>query len=196
MTTLVIATSSAHKLREMQTYLTDTEWELVLKPDSIEVEETGTTFMENAQLKATQVAAATGQWAIGDDSGMAVEALDGAPGLYSARYAPTVKEAIDRVLGEMADQTNRRAKFICALAVADPSGAIVLQAEGVCEGVVLTAPRGTGGFGYDPIFYLPAQQMTFAEMPAERKHQLSHRGLAFAAMLPQLRSLHQEIDRA
>lgn len=196
MTPLVVATSNPNKLREMQDYLIDTEWEPVLKPDSIEVEETGTTFMANAQLKASQVAAATGQWSIADDSGMAVEALGGAPGLYSARYAPTPKEAIDRVLHEMEHQSNRRAKFICALAVADPTGAIVLQAEGVCEGEVLTSPRGSGGFGYDPILYVPKHQMTFAEMPPDLKHRVSHRGLAFEVLLPQLRSLHQEIERS
>jgi XTP/dITP diphosphohydrolase len=193
MTNLVVATGNPNKLREMQAYLIDTAWELVLKPDSIDVEETGETFMANAQLKATQVAQALRQWAIADDSGLSIDALHGAPGIYSARYAPTVAEQIDRVLRELEHQTNRHAKFVCAIAIADPTGAIVLQAEGVCEGEILTAPCGTAGFGYDPIFYVPEQQMTFAEMPPAVKHQVSHRGLAFQVLLPQLQALHREI---
>ncbi len=193
MTNLVVATGNPNKLREMQAYLIDTAWELVLKPDSIDVEETGETFMANAQLKATQVAQALRQWSIADDSGLSIDALNGAPGIYSARYAPTVPEQIDRVLRELEHQTNRHAKFVCAIAVADPTGAIVLQAEGACEGEILTAPCGTAGFGYDPIFYVPEQQMTFAEMPPALKHQVSHRGLAFQVLLPQLQALHREI---
>lgn len=186
---LVVATGNPGKLREMQAYLTDLDCELVLKPADLEVEETGTTFAENACLKASQVAKALGQWAIADDSGLAIDALDGAPGLYSARYGPTEAACIDRVLAELGDSSDRQAAFICVVAIARPDGSIATQAEGICPGEILHAPRGVGGFGYDPIFYLPEHQMSFAEMPADLKHRISHRGLAFAQLLPHLPAL-------
>ncbi|MBI4784800.1 MAG: RdgB/HAM1 family non-canonical purine NTP pyrophosphatase [Oscillatoriophycideae cyanobacterium NC_groundwater_1537_Pr4_S-0.65um_50_18] len=190
---LVVATGNPGKLKEMQAYLTDPAlgWQLVLKPEELDIEETGQTFMENACLKASQVAIALGEWAIADDSGLAIDALGGAPGLYSARYAPTDALRIERVLQELEGVTNRQAQFICAVAIARPDGAIALQTEGVCHGEILTAAQGEGGFGYDPIFYVPQQQMTFAEMPASVKHEISHRGLAFQALLPQLPTLGQ-----
>jgi XTP/dITP diphosphohydrolase len=190
---LVVATGNPGKLKEMQAYLTDPTlgWQLVLKPEELDIEETGQTFIENACLKASQVAIALGEWAIADDSGLAIDALGGAPGLYSARYAPTDALRIERVLQELEGVTNRQAQFICAVAIARPDGAIALQTEGICRGEILTATQGEGGFGYDPIFYVPEQQMTFAEMPASVKHEISHRGLAFQALLPQLQTLGQ-----
>lgn len=197
MTPLIVATGNPGKLKEMQDYLTDPDlgWQLQLKPAELEIEETGATFMENACLKASQVAQALGKWAIADDSGLAVDALNGAPGLFSARYGKTNPERIARLLSELGEQPDRRAQFICAIAVARPDGAIVLQTEGICPGEILYAPRGTGGFGYDPIFYVPEQQMTFAEMPAALKHQISHRGRAFQALLPQLKGLETGKDK-
>lgn len=191
MPTLVVATSNPGKLKEMQAYLTDPNlpWQLQLKPAELEIEETGETFMENACLKASQVAQALGQWAIADDSGLSVMALGGIPGVFSARYGKTDADRITRLLTELGNQPDRTAEFVCAVAVAQPDGAIVLQAEGVCPGEILFAPKGTGGFGYDPIFYVPAQQMTFAEMPPEVKHEVSHRGRAFQMLLPQLQTL-------
>jgi XTP/dITP diphosphohydrolase len=186
MTKLVVATGNPGKLREMQAYLTDPGWELMLKPDELEIEETGTTFLENAGLKASQVAKALGEWSIADDSGLAVMALNGAPGLYSARYGRTDADRIARLLRELGDRRDRQAQFVCAIALARPDGTIALQAEGICPGEILDAPRGEGGFGYDPIFYVPEQGMTFAEMPPQVKHEVSHRGRAFAALLPQL----------
>ncbi len=189
---LVVATGNPGKVQEMQAYLTDPElaaWQLQLKPAELDIEETGTTFLENAALKASQVAQALGEWAIADDSGLAVDALNGAPGLYSARYASTTEARIQRLLAEMQGQSNRQAHFICAIAVARPDGTIALQTEGICDGEILEEPRGSGGFGYDPVFYVPAHQMTFAEMPASLKHDISHRGLAFQALVPQLKAL-------
>ncbi len=187
MTSLVIATGNAGKLREMQAYLTDLGWELTLKPAELEIEETGDTFAANACLKASQVAQATGKWAIADDSGLQVEALNGAPGVYSARYGQTDTERISRVLGELGDEPNRQAQFVCAVAIARPDGAIALQSEGICRGEIIHSPRGTGGFGYDPIFYVPTQKMTFAEMTPEVKRSISHRAQAFQALIPQLK---------
>lgn len=183
---LVVATGNPGKLKEMQAYLADLGFELCLKPDDLEVEETGTTFIENACLKAAEVAKATNQWAIADDSGLAVDALGGAPGVYSARYGQSDAERISRLLRELGEETNRQAEFVCAVAVARPDGSIALSVEGVMPGEILHSPRGTGGFGYDPIFYVPQQQLTFAEMTPQLKRQFSHRGKAFEALIPQL----------
>jgi XTP/dITP diphosphohydrolase len=188
---LIVATSNPGKLKEMQAYLNQPQigWDLALKPAELEIEETGSTFLENAALKASQVAKALGEWAIADDSGLSVEALGGAPGLYSARYGKTDPERIERLLTELGDADNRRAQFICAIAIARPDGSIALHTEGVCQGEILYAPLGKQGFGYDPIFYVPEQQMTFAEMSPALKHTVSHRGRAFQALIPQLQTL-------
>jgi XTP/dITP diphosphohydrolase len=186
---LIVATSNPGKLREMQAYLSDTAWELSLKPAELDVDETGTTFAANACLKASEVAIAMNAWAIADDSGLQVDALGGAPGIYSARYADTDKERIDRMLRELGDRSDRQAQFVCAVAVARPDGSIAAQAEGICAGEILMAPRGEGGFGYDPIFYVPELELSFAEMPKETKRAIGHRGRAFAIITKQLSDL-------
>ncbi len=186
MPVLIGATGNPGKLQEMQAYLTEVDCELRLKPDELEIEETGQTFAENACLKASQVAQAMGTWAIADDSGLAVDALNGEPGVYSARYGTSDSDRIARLLTALDGQANRRAEFVCVIAIARPDGSIATQAEGICPGEILHAPRGTGGFGYDPIFYVPEAHMTFAEMPPEMKHALSHRGIAFQHLIPQL----------
>ncbi|WP_413173099.1 RdgB/HAM1 family non-canonical purine NTP pyrophosphatase [Anabaena azotica] len=183
---LVVATGNPGKLREMQAYLADSGWELTLKPEDLDVDETGETFEANACLKASEVAKATGNWAIADDSGLAVDALNGAPGVYSARYGNSDADRISRLLRELGDTENRQAQFICAVAVANPEGEIVLQSEGICKGEILYATRGDGGFGYDPIFYVPDKQLTFAEMSPELKKSISHRGNALKSLVPQL----------
>ncbi len=195
MTILVVATGNPGKVREIEPYLSGLDWELQLKPPDLEVEETGTTFRENAILKASQVALATGHWSIADDSGLEINALNGAPGIYSARYAPTVAECNERVLRELGDLeeksalADRRARFVCAIALARPDGTIALCTEGICPGEILKAPRGEGGFGYDPLFWVPETGLSFAEMPHEMKQEISHRGRAFQALLPQLKAL-------
>ena len=191
---LVVATGNPGKLVEMQEYLRDLPWELELKPGSIDIAETGNTFIANARLKASEVAKALGKWSIADDSGLAVDALDGAPGLYSARYGNTDAERISRLLTELGDTSKRQAKFICAIAIANPEGKIVLETEGICPGEILKSPRGTGGFGYDPIFYVPSQQQTFAEMSPATKGRISHRGVAFAQLMPELKQLSPKLS--
>ncbi|MTJ51837.1 RdgB/HAM1 family non-canonical purine NTP pyrophosphatase [Anabaena sp. UHCC 0253] len=186
---LVVATGNPGKLREMQAYLADSDWELTLKPEDLDVEETGETFAENACLKASEIAKVTGNWAIADDSGLAVDALNGAPGVYSARYGNSDAERIARLLRELGDQENRQAKFMCAIAVANPQGEIVIQSEGICQGEILFAPVGDGGFGYDPVFYVPEKQLTFAQMTTDLKKSISHRGNALKALVPQLRKV-------
>jgi XTP/dITP diphosphohydrolase len=188
-TTLIVATGNPGKLQEMQAYLQGVNVELKLKPEELDIEETGTTFAENACLKATSIAKALGEWAIADDSGLAVDALGGAPGLYSARYGSSDRDRCDRLLRELGNTENRQARFICVVAIARPDGSIAIASEGICEGKILSTPRGSGGFGYDPIFYVPQHQKTFAEMPPELKRKISHRGHAFQKLLPQLTNL-------
>jgi XTP/dITP diphosphohydrolase len=186
---LVVATQNPGKLQEMQHHLSDLPWQLQLMPENLEVEETGQTFQENAYLKASQVAKQMGQWAIADDSGLAVDALKGAPGVYSARYGTDDSDRIARLLRELGDASNRTAKFVCAIAIARPNGEIACYAEGVCPGEILYEPQGRGGFGYDPIFYVPTVHLSFAEMDKDQKRKVSHRGQAIAALLPQLKQL-------
>lgn len=190
---LVVATGNPGKLKEMQEYLTNLPWQLELKPADLDIEETGTTFIANARLKASEVAKALREWAIADDSGLAVDALDGAPGIYSARYGKTDEDRIKRLLAELSDTENRQAKFICAVAIASPDGNIALETEGICPGEIVNSPRGNGGFGYDPIFYVPSEKQTFAEMSAETKGKISHRGVAFAQLIPKLEELSHRL---
>jgi XTP/dITP diphosphohydrolase len=143
------------------------------------------------------VARATGCWALADDSGLSVEALGGAPGVHSARYADSDSARIERLLRELSDvgassPTVRSAHFTAALALANPQGEIVLEVEGICPGTILEAPRGSGGFGYDPVFFVPEAELTFAEMPHSQKAALGHRGRAFAALKPRLEALLAE----
>ncbi len=193
MTELVVATGNPGKLAEMQEYLVDLPWELELKPAEIDVDETGTTFIANARLKASEVAKAVGKWSIADDSGLAVDALNGAPGIYSARYGKTDKDRIDRLLKELSNTDNRQAKFVCALAIANPDGKIILETQGMRHGEILESPRGDNGFGYDPIFYDPSQQQTFAEMSPETKGKVSHRAVAFKLIMPELKQLSDRL---
>ena len=193
-TPLVIASGNAGKVREFAALLADLPLVVRPQPEGLEVEETGATFADNARLKAEAVARATGCWALADDSGLAVEALGGAPGVHSARYAPTDPERIARLLAELAaagaaDGAKRGAAFVAALALADPSGVVRLTVEGRCEGVISQAPQGTGGFGYDPVFLVPELGLTFAEMDKATKGRVGHRGRAFALLEPELRRL-------
>ena len=186
---LVVATQNSGKLAEMKRYLADLDWDLQLMPPDLEIEETGKTFLENALLKATQTAKQTGQWAIADDSGLAVNALDGAPGIYSARYGDSDDARINRLLSELENKLDRSAQFVCVIAISSPEGATVINAEGFCPGEILTERQGDGGFGYDPVFWVPECQKTYAQMTKAEKYEVSHRGRAFEAILPKLKQL-------
>ena len=201
MTTLVIASGNAGKVREFGALLADLGLDTQPQPEGLEVEETGSGFADNARLKAEAVARATGCWALADDSGLSVEALGGAPGVHSARYADSDSARIERLLRELSDvgassPTARSAHFTAALALANPQGEIVLEVEGICPGTILEAPRGSGGFGYDPVFFVPEAELTFAEMPHSQKAALGHRGRAFAALKPRLKALLAEAHGA
>jgi XTP/dITP diphosphohydrolase len=195
---LVLGTRNAKKGREMAE-LTAPPWEpnprlgrlsirtLSEFPEAPEVVEDADSFAGNARKKAAEVARALGLWVIADDSGLAVDALGGAPGVLSARYAgePCDDEANNRKLLEAVaglDDDRRGAAFRCALAIADPSGTIRLEAEGSCRGRLTREPRGAGGFGYDPLFLIAEYHKTFGELSPMVKHQLSHRARAFARL--------------
>ncbi|ARJ37924.1 XTP/dITP diphosphatase [Sporosarcina sp. P21c] len=158
--------------------------------ESIDVEETGTTFVENAILKAETVANLLGKVVIADDSGLEVDALNGEPGVYSARYAgePSNDEAnIDKLLANLVEvpETARQARFRCVLAIAGPTIETTTY-SGSCEGFITDHRQGTNGFGYDPIFYVPSKEKTMAQLSAEEKSAISHRGAALAQLKERL----------
>lgn len=166
-------------------------------PDVPEVIEDGETFAANAAKKAAQTARHLGRWTIGEDSGLMVAALGGAPGVYSARYAgePSDDERNnDKLLAALADvpDDRRAACYICHVAVADPQGEVRLHVEAACHGRITPARRGTNGFGYDPLFLIPEYHRTFGELSATVKQHLSHRARAFERLIPQLRTLLDE----
>ena len=189
MKTLVIASGNAGKIREFEGLLKALPVNVRPQPEGLEVEETGTTFAANARLKAIAVARVTGEWALADDSGLSVDALDGAPGVHSARFAPTDPERIARLLTALNGSSQRKAHFCAALCIAAPDGRVLLEVEGHCQGQITRTARGEQGFGYDPIFEVDGTELTFAEMPLAEKKQHGHRGRAFAALEPQLREL-------
>ncbi|RUL85041.1 RdgB/HAM1 family non-canonical purine NTP pyrophosphatase [Tautonia sociabilis] len=166
-------------------------------PDAPEVIEDAETFAGNARKKASETARALGRWVLADDSGLAVDALGGAPGVYSARYAGQHgdDEANNRkLLDALRDvpDDRRGAAFVCALALSDPTGAIRLEADGECRGRIAREARGGGGFGYDPLFLIPEYHKTFGELSTLVKHQLSHRARAFQRLRPGLERILSE----
>jgi len=184
---LVVATRNDHKLRELAEILTEVE--LVPLPEEIEIPpETGTTFTDNALLKARATHAATGEPTIADDSGIAVDALGGRPGVHSARFAgpdATDEQNLDLLITQVARQEDRSAAYVCVIAHIDSEGDESLF-EGRCEGTLIIEPRGSGGFGYDPAFVPvdtgPADQRTMAELAPDEKNAISHRGRAARAL--------------
>ena len=187
---LVIASGNPHKVAEISAMLDVVDLEVRQQPDGLEIEETGSTYLENARLKAETVARLTGTWALADDSGIEVDALDGAPGIYSARYAPTDHERIDRLLKELGDSLYRGASFHSAMALADPSGTIRAEAEGICRGLILREPQGHGP-GYDSLFHVREAGSSYAVMGAHLKAKLGSRGKAARQLAPELRRLLQ-----
>jgi len=187
----VLASRNPKKLKEMQAILSSLGVEVVNEEDvgvNVEVEETGTTFEENSLLKAKAVMEASGLPAIADDSGLCVDCLNGAPGVYSARYGGEglSDEARYRILLEnMRGQMTRTAKFVSVITCCFPNGD-VLSARGECPGTIAYAPMGEGGFGYDPVFFVPELKKTFAQLTAGEKNAISHRGRALEAFQAKL----------
>jgi XTP/dITP diphosphohydrolase len=193
---ILIATANRGKLREFQAILTGAPFQFTLPVDqsiSLDVVEDGSTYAENAALKARAYCAASGLISMADDSGLEVYALDGQPGLYSARYSPkpgaTDADRRAYLLENLRGKERPwRAHFHCTVAIAVPDGRIFF-ADGDCPGEILPVERGTGGFGYDPIFLLAGSSLTMAEMPEDEKNRVSHRGRAVLAALPILEML-------
>lgn len=193
---IILATQNQGKVRELRELLVDEGIEVLSLldiPDWEDVEENGVTFADNAALKARAAVRRTGLIALADDSGLEVDALDGAPGVYSARYAGEPKDDERNndkllLLLETIPEDKRTARFRCALVMATPFGVDYLT-EGAVEGRILTQRRGSGGFGYDPVFYLPEFARTMAELTLTEKNTLSHRVQAFRKVLPILRNL-------
>jgi XTP/dITP diphosphohydrolase len=191
MTKFVLASHNPGKLKEMSAILKDLGVEVVLPSQvgvDIEVEETGETFEANALLKAKAVCQAAGLPAIADDSGLCVDALGGAPGVYTARYGGedlTDAQRYTLLLNALRGQTNRAAHFVSVVACAFPNGD-TLTAEGRCDGTIAFAPMGTEGFGYDPVFFVPELRKTFAQMDGAEKASISHRGKALQAFSKEL----------
>ena len=195
MVKVLVATNNRGKVRELAEIFTGLQDCLLLPADiglTLDVAENGQTYAENARLKASAFARASGLIAIGDDSGLEVDALGGAPGLHSARYAGPGASDADRrakLVHELRDiPAPRPARFRCVIAVAQPAGDVHLF-EGMCEGEIILEERGSNGFGYDPIFYLPEFRRTMAELPPEVKNRISHRARAARAALPYLLSV-------
>lgn len=193
--TLLIASGSSDKVTELAALFEGLP--LVLSdlsdlPNIKEVEETGETFLENAILKAKGYAAQAGMLTLADDSGLEVEALGNAPGVFSARYGgsgSSYNSKIAKLLKELGKtgDTDRRARFVCAMAVADTNGVMLFTTEGICMGTIAEQPIGTGGFGYDPIFIPDGYDTTFGELDRNIKQQISHRARAAAKIMRYLR---------
>jgi XTP/dITP diphosphohydrolase len=204
---ILVATTNPGKMKELSEMLAELagqiEWHSLRDyPGIPEVEEDGGTFAENARKKALGYARACGVWTLADDSGLMIDALNGDPGVRSARYAADQapsgdRKAIDRAnyekvlrLLENVPENLRTARFLCHLCLADPQS-VLLEATGNIEGIINNAPNGDNGFGYDPIFYIPALGKTAAQLDADEKNRISHRGNAIAALKPRLKSILQ-----
>ena len=195
----VLASKNEKKLKEMNEILSRLGVEVCSQADAgvdVDVEETGTTFEENSRLKAQAVMEASGLPAIADDSGLCVDALNGAPGVYSARYGGPELDDVARyrlLLENMRGAKTRTAHFTSCIACVFPNGD-TLEAEGVCPGTIAFAPQGDGGFGYDPVFFLPELRKTYAQLTPEEKAAVSHRGKALRLIKEELRK-YEDIDR-
>ena len=204
---ITFATGNAHKLQEINEIAAGTNIEFVLPPAGFDPVEDGETFEENSLIKAKEAARLSGMMSLADDSGLCVEALGGAPGIHSARYAETAQARIDKLLKELGNVPslggglgrglNRRAKFVCAMTLVDADGKILFQTRGECHGEIAKEQSGVNGFGYDPIFipdvppssalWAPSptqgRRITMAEMSEEEKNEISHRGIALRKVL-------------
>lgn len=180
---IVFATGNKHKLQEINEISKGSGIEFVLPPDGFNPIEDGKTFEENSQIKAIEAARLSNCIALADDSGLCVEALDGAPGIHSARYAETPQARIDKLLDNLKQVDNRKAQFVCVMTLVDANGKILTQVKGVCNGKIATTQSGTNGFGYDPVFVVDNYGITMADMSEELKNKVSHRYNALKKVL-------------
>lgn len=202
MHTIVLASRNKKKSREVTELLAPHGFEVVPVTefaDVPEVDEDGQTFAENAAKKAREVALRLKRWVIGEDSGLRVDALNGAPGIYSARYSgpgATDESNNRKLIEDLRDvpDEKRGAGYICSVALSDPFGTIQVACEGTCRGRILTEANGAGGFGYDPYFLIPEYHLTFGQLSSVVKHRLSHRARAFSIFIPQLLKIRHQFE--
>ena len=184
---IVSATGNPHKLKEIQEIAGDGDIEFVLPAKGFNPVEDGETFEENSLIKAREAAKLSGNYSLADDSGLCVDALNGAPGIHSARYADTAQARIDKLLNALDDCENRSAKFVCAMTLVDGEGNLIYQTRGECRGEISRKQSGTNGFGYDPVF-LVEKNRTMAEMSEDEKNLVSHRGKALRDVIKFIKS--------
>ncbi|MFM7058868.1 MAG: RdgB/HAM1 family non-canonical purine NTP pyrophosphatase [Planctomycetota bacterium] len=200
MPSIVLASRNRKKTQEVSEILAPLGFTIVPVThfeDVPEVDEDGTTFAENAAKKAREVALHLRQWVIGEDSGLTVDALNGAPGIYSARYSgesATDERNNQKLIRELRDveEPRRGAGYVCSVALSDPAGQIRIACEGTCRGRILHQPSGEGGFGYDPYFLVPEYHRSFGQLSAVVKHRISHRAKAFAKFAPLLAAISRD----
>jgi len=185
---IVFATGNLHKLQEINEMTKNTAIEFILPPDGFDPIEDGATFEENSYIKAKEAAKLSHNISLADDSGLCVDALDGAPGIHSARYAPTADERIDKLLNNLTLSGNRCAKFVCAMTLVDEFGNILDKETGICQGLITKERAGTNGFGYDPVFLPDGYDITLAQMPEAQKNEISHRSRALAKIVQYINS--------
>lgn len=185
---IVFATGNMHKLKELNEIAKDSGIEFILPPSGFDPIETGKTFQENSLIKAREAAKLSHNISLADDSGLCVDTLNGDPGIYSARYAKTPQARIDKLLNNLADEGNRKAKFVCAMTLVDGFGNILNSEIGECHGQIAYSQSGTNGFGYDPVFIVDGFEKTMAELTEEQKNNISHRGNALRKMLEFIKS--------
>ena len=185
---IVFATGNAHKLHEINEISKDSGIEFILPPENFNPIENGKTFSENSFIKAKTAALLSNNIALADDSGLCVEALNGEPGIYSARYDETPEKRIDKLLRNLANSTNRKAKFVCAMTLVDEFGNILTQEIGECHGKIATKRSGVNGFGYDPVFVVDGYGVTIADMSEELKNSVSHRSIALNKIINYINS--------
>lgn len=185
---IVLASSNSHKVKEINEMVLGSDIEFVLPPEGFDPVETGLTFAQNALIKAKEAWKLSHNWVLADDSGLCIDALNGKPGIYSARYDETPQKRIDKVLNEMKEKSNRTARFVCHMVLISPEGKIKLSCEGICEGSIAYEQKGENGFGYDPIFLLKNDQRTMAELSDKEKNEVSHRANALNQVLAYINS--------
>ena len=184
---IVFATGNLHKLQELKDIAGDTNIEFILPPDNFNPIENGATFEENSLIKAREAARLSGKISLADDSGLCVQALNGQPGINSARYDTTPQKRIGKLLNALKGQQNRNAEFVCVMTLVNPQGQILIQAKGKVSGKIIETQKGTNGFGYDPIFEVDGYNMTMAQMSECEKNKISHRANALKEILEYLK---------
>lgn len=180
---IVLATGNIHKVQEVNDIAKDSQIEFILPPNDFNPIENGTTFEQNSAIKAKEASKVSGMISLADDSGLCVDALNGEPGIHSARYDTTPQKRIDKLLKNLNNTANMRAKFVCAMTLVDKDGNIIKQEIGECCGHITREQKGTNGFGYDPIFIPDGYDVTMAQLSESQKNEISHRSRALRKMI-------------